>query len=412
MIRGNPSTLPAVQLGSQIRAAASWRGWTRLAWLLAGDQTITGVGPEAKSAPREPPGGAVATPSSGPAHRPLTCANVLGDAVDDDRRQRRPGPLGSDHEATLERLDRPLEPVGRRPCAASGAGLRRAPSLRAWRGSRRRRPPGPGPPCAPGPRRGARRPPRRRARRAATSTPSAGASTWCVSRATGSGASGSPPWARIIRRHTSIARPSASASAGSTSPRPAPATISRARARVSSTTSGGPATGQHLDRLAHLERIAGGQAQRRLHVGQQGHGPDAGVRAESHHRLGELTRLAELLHEGPGPDLDVEHERTGALGDLLAHDRRGDERHARDGARDVAQRIELLVGRREPAAGRTDDGADVLELRQHLGVGQRGPPPRDRLELVERARRCGRARGPRAAGPRRRRRRRAERAAG
>ena len=70
--------------------------------------------------------------------------------------------------------------------------------------------------------------------------PVAGAVTTWVSVGFGSGASGSPPWAAIMRRHTSMARPSASASAGSTSPRPAPASISRASARVSSTTSAGP----------------------------------------------------------------------------------------------------------------------------------------------------------------------------
>src|SRR5215213_6392110 len=61
-----------------------------------------------------------------------------------------------------------------------------------------------------------------------------------VSRAEGSAASGSPPWARIMARQMSMARPDASTSAGSSSSRPAAASISRARTTVSSTTSGGP----------------------------------------------------------------------------------------------------------------------------------------------------------------------------
>ena len=71
----------------------------------------------------------------------------------------------------------------------------------------------------------------------------------------------------------------------------------------------------------------------------------------------------DVLHEGAGADLDVEHERAGALGDLLAHDRRRDQRDGLDRARDVAQRVQLLVGRGEAVAGRADDRADVLELR-------------------------------------------------
>ncbi len=71
-------------------------------------------------------------------------------------------------------------------------------------------------------------------------TPDASATTSCRSRAVGSDASGSPPCAAIMARHTSIARPSRSTSAGSVSSRSAAASISRASATVSSTTSAGP----------------------------------------------------------------------------------------------------------------------------------------------------------------------------
>ena len=40
----------------------------------------------------------------------------------------------------------------------------------------------------------------------------------------------------------------------------------------------------------------------------------------------ELARLLARLHERALADLDVEHERGRALGDLLAHDRARDER--------------------------------------------------------------------------------------
>ncbi len=72
------------------------------------------------------------------------------------------------------------------------------------------------------------------------STPSASATTVCVSFGVGSAASGSPPCATTKRRHTSIARPSCSAASTSASPLPTASSISRASATVSSTTSDGP----------------------------------------------------------------------------------------------------------------------------------------------------------------------------
>src|SRR5699024_5956328 len=93
----------------------------------------------------------------------------------------------------------------------------------------------------------------------------------------------------------------------------------------------------------------------------------------------------EVLHERPGTDLDVEDEAGGALGDLLRHDRRGDERDAVDGGGDVAQGVELLVRRGQTGSGGADDGPDVLELAEDLRIAQTRPPTEDGLELGERA---------------------------
>ena len=115
--------------------------------------------------------------------------------------------------------------------------------------------------------------------------------------------------------------------------------------------------------------------------------------------------LVDVLHERAAADLDVEHQRAGALGDLLAHDRRGDQRDRLDGAGHVAQRVELLVRRRQPVAGRADHRADVLELGEHLLVGEVGAPARGSTPACRGCRRCARARARTAAAPRRRRRR-------
>src|SRR5699024_3352084 len=85
----------------------------------------------------------------------------------------------------------------------------------------------------------------------------------------------------------------------------------------------------------------------------------------------------------PGTDLDVEDEAGGALGDLLRHDRRGDERDAVDGGGGVAQGVELLVRRGQTGPGGADDGSDVLELGQDLLIAQSRPPAGDGFELVE-----------------------------
>ena len=86
----------------------------------------------------------------------------------------------------------------------------------------------------------------------------------------------SPPCASTIARKRSHAAPESSARPRA---RRAPRRASRLRARepsmraasssVSSRTSAGPAAAQHLDRLAHLERVAHGLAERLAHVGDQ-----------------------------------------------------------------------------------------------------------------------------------------------
>ena len=148
--------------------------------------------------------------------------------------------VGVDADGALERLQRPRDAGGvvglqlqqrlaRRSPAPPRPAVQTTPAAADTGSSLRARP---------APSRQAATPSEKASSR--VSVPVAGAVTTCVSAGVGSGASGSPPWAAIIRRQTSIARPSASASAGSTSDRPAPASISRASARVSSTTSAGP----------------------------------------------------------------------------------------------------------------------------------------------------------------------------
>ena len=103
------------------------------------------------------------------------------------------------------------------------------------------------------------------------------------------------------------------------------------------------------------------------------------------HRLGQHARLADVLHEGAGADLHVEHQRLGALGDLLRHDRAGDQRDRLDRAGDVTEGVELAVRGREVGAGGVDDRAGGGRGSAAPRRAQRRSPAGDRLHLVERA---------------------------
>ena len=103
---------------------------------------------------------------------------------------------------------------------------------------------------------------------------------------------------------------------------------------------------QHVEAFDDLEGIAHGAAERLLHRGNHGLGPHARRVADRDERFGEPPRVGLGLHERAAAGLDVEDERVDALRDLLAHDRRADERNALDRRRHVTKCVELLVRRR------------------------------------------------------------------
>ncbi|VBA36197.1 hypothetical protein LAUMK13_01021 [Mycobacterium innocens] len=139
---------------------------------------------------------------------------------------------------------------------------------------------------------------------------------------------------------------------------------------------GRSAAGQHFQGLGHLERVADGATQRRIHVRQQGARGHAMRGAEVNHGVRQFAGLRLGFQEGPGTDLHVEYQRARSLGQLLAHDRTGDQRQGFDGAGDVAQRIELGVGGGQ-LAGREDGRTDVAKLLAHTLIGQRRGEPGD-----------------------------------
>ena len=134
----------------------------------------------------------------------------------------------------------------------------------------------------------------------------------------------------------------------------------------------------------HLERVSDGRAERLVHVGEQADDLAARLRAERRHRLGEQARVVDRLHERAVADLDVEHDRLRARGELLRHDARRDQRDLVDRRRHVAQRVEHLVGGDEVAGLADDREPDLAHLGDELLRRQLDAEARDRLELVER----------------------------
>ena len=142
---------------------------------------------------------------------------------------------------------------------------------------------------------------------------------------------------------------------------------------------------QGLRRLHDFQRIADGIAQGLAHVGDEGLDLLIHAAANADHHLGQAARIHLLLHEGAGADFDVEDQRVHAFGQLLRHDRRGNQRDGLDGGGDVAQGIELQVGRHQLIGLPDEAQADFGELLLKLFGGEVGAEAGDGFELVERA---------------------------
>ena len=92
-----------------------------------------------------------------------------------------------------------------------------------------------------------------------------------------------------------------------------------------------------------------------------------------------------VFMNAPSPTFTSSTIASRARSELLGHDRRRDQRDDVDRRGDVAQRVELLVGRDEVGGLADDRDADVAQLRDHLVDRQLDAEAGDRLELVERA---------------------------
>src|SRR5581483_10221311 len=113
---------------------------------------------------------------------------------------------------------------------------------------------------------------------------------------------------------------------------------------------------QSVQALLHFQGVADSAPERGVHGSQKSTALHAIVLASGDERLGEGACVRPALHEGAVAALDVQYEAADTLGDFLAHDGRGDERNALDGAGNVTQGIEDFVGGSD-LGGLADHGA-------------------------------------------------------
>src|SRR5262245_29923018 len=100
---------------------------------------------------------------------------------------------------------------------------------------------------------------------------------------------------------------------------------------------------QNLERLDHLERVAHGAPQRLIHVGYERDALLPHRARYSNHYFAEPLCLCLGLQERAASALHIEDESFDPFSHLLAHDRGGHQRWARNRRRHIAQCVELFV---------------------------------------------------------------------
>ena len=226
---------------------------------------------------------------------------------------------------------------------------------------------------------------------------------------------GSPPCASMIARNFSTPAPLAIAprtrrSASASSPAMPASTSIRAASRTDSASrSFGPRPFSVSIDFDDFVGVADRAAERRVHRRQQRFGADAVALGDPGEPHRERARVGFGFHERAAADLDVEHERADALGDLLAEDRRADERDALDRAGDVAQRVHAPIGRRDLVGLADQHAARSCEAPRASPRATGACESRESPRACRACRRCGRGRGPTSSARWRRTRRRAAR---
>ena len=145
----------------------------------------------------------------------------------------------------------------------------------------------------------------------------------------------------------------------------------------------GAFAGEHVERFANFKRVADGAPKGAVHIREQCAAGSPEATAGGQKALGEAAGVGLGFHERAAAKLDVEDEGLRAFGKFLAHDGRGDEGNAGDGACDVAQGIEAAI-RGGQRVGLPDHAtADVGHNAAELGNAEAHIEAGDAFEFVE-----------------------------
>ena len=148
----------------------------------------------------------------------------------------------------------------------------------------------------------------------------------------------------------------------------------------------GPDVLQRLRNFHHFERIADGEAQRLVHVGDQRLHALVHAPSDAHHHLRQTARVDLLLHERAGAHLHVQHQRVDAGGHLARHD--GGGHQAGSIRRWPWHRAARTSGRRPARSPRVQPmKASLCSFNCAMNSSERQirAEPGNRFQLIERA---------------------------
>ena len=133
----------------------------------------------------------------------------------------------------------------------------------------------------------------------------------------------------------------------------------------------------------HLDPVAGGAAEQRVHVGQNRTRVHTAFIPERNHRVCQFAGVGLGLHERSTAEFHVQHERVQIFRQFFGKNGRDDERDAGHGAGHVAERVKFFVRRNHAVGLAADDTTDVLDLLNDFPGGQQGFEAGNGIEFIE-----------------------------
>ena len=146
-----------------------------------------------------------------------------------------------------------------------------------------------------------------------------------------------------------------------------------------------PRAAQVVERLLHLQRVAGGVAEHLVHVGDERPRRQPRAFGHAHEAQRQFAGVFRRCREGAVAGLHVHHQRLQPGGELLGQDAGGDQRGGFDRRGHVADRVEPPVGRRHGGRSADDGAAGRAQRRDEFVPRELRAVAGQALQLVQRA---------------------------